>query len=540
MKRWKKAWGLLIVAAILVTAAGALDQVVGGPSDDILDFIPAFTSGKINAPSNATAFGSPLALGITLMWQDNSNNETGFAVERKRAVDPGFTRVGTVPANAKTYPNTRTYLDPNIETAVTYTYRVKAYRLGKESGYSNEVSASCNMPKNPATPSNLLATPASASSIALTWRDNADNETNYFVERSTSCSSGFSQIAKLNANVTTYTDNGLPANSSFCYRIRAGVPKPGTLGYIYSSYSNTSSATTQSLPNPVLTGPSTVTQYFNLVWTYSWPQPWQADDHYVLEFSRTSPTSGFQVLATYDNGDRGSPKTQEILPEAADIGTTIYYRVRAYCNGGWYPSNALAISTPYISIGVYPTFDNLINDSSIDSSVRITVYANGDLQTGTFYVSLPMTGDSFVTSASLLRFDEYGGLPLSTFIAGRTIQAAQLILTPKNVPLPGTNYLLQLLKQSWNPATLTFATCPTMWATPVTTMLPPTAAGTPWKIDVKAHVQAWANGTDNYGFILRDAFVVHPGYTAARYFDIYSLETAVYYNQLPQMYLEIR
>jgi Galactose oxidase-like, Early set domain/Fibronectin type III domain/Glyoxal oxidase N-terminus len=89
----------------------------------------------------------------------------------------------------------------------------------------------------PAAPTNLMATAVSRSQINLSWTDNSDNETGFKVERSKN-GRGFSQIATLGANVTTYSSTGLSRNTTYYYWVRAY----NTGGN--SAYSNIASATT--------------------------------------------------------------------------------------------------------------------------------------------------------------------------------------------------------------------------------------------------------------------------------------------------------
>src|SRR5690242_8452561 len=95
-------------------------------------------------------------------------------------------------------------------------------------------------------PTSLTATAVSSSQINLAWADTNSNESNYFVERSLSSTSGFTQIASLGANVTSYSSTGLAAGTTYYYRVRASM-KNGT----YSTYSNVASARTTSVaPTP--------------------------------------------------------------------------------------------------------------------------------------------------------------------------------------------------------------------------------------------------------------------------------------------------
>jgi hypothetical protein len=72
---------------------------------------------------------------IRLTWRDNSNNETGFHIERAVGTNPSFTRLASVSANETAYNDTAT------TRGVTYQYRVQAFNATTTSGYSNTASA---------------------------------------------------------------------------------------------------------------------------------------------------------------------------------------------------------------------------------------------------------------------------------------------------------------------------------------------------------------------------------------------------------------
>lgn len=97
----------------------------------------------------------------------------------------------------------------------------------------------------PAAPSNLVASAASSSQINLTWTDNATNEISYKVERATSASGPWTEIAgSLAAGSTSYSATGLGASTTYYFRIRAGNNSGD------SPYSATASTTTSAPPAP--------------------------------------------------------------------------------------------------------------------------------------------------------------------------------------------------------------------------------------------------------------------------------------------------
>lgn len=73
----------------------------------------------------------------------------------------------------------------------------------------------------PTAPSNLNGTVASTSQINLTWTDNSGTETGFKIERKTGVGGTWSQIATVGANVTSYSNTGLMANTTYYYRVRA-------------------------------------------------------------------------------------------------------------------------------------------------------------------------------------------------------------------------------------------------------------------------------------------------------------------------------
>lgn len=92
----------------------------------------------------------------------------------------------------------------------------------------------------PAAPSGLVATGVSSSQINISWTDNSSNETGFKIERKIGASGTYSQIATVGANVTSYSNTGLSAGTTYYYRVRAYN------SYGDSAYSNEASATTSS------------------------------------------------------------------------------------------------------------------------------------------------------------------------------------------------------------------------------------------------------------------------------------------------------
>ncbi len=90
----------------------------------------------------------------------------------------------------------------------------------------------------PAAPTNLVANVVSSTQINLFWTDNANNETEYQVERRLASGGSFAPIGTLGANSTNFPNAGLTANTQYIYRVRAHNSAGD------SDYSNEANATT--------------------------------------------------------------------------------------------------------------------------------------------------------------------------------------------------------------------------------------------------------------------------------------------------------
>jgi len=169
------------------------------------------------APSGFTAVPSTLSVNlptVSLHWTDNANNETGFTLQR--ATNTGFTTgLTTVALGA----NVMLYTDTGVTTRTTYYYRLRA---GNAVGNSTWVTASAVTPgRLPATPTNLLVSTTLRTAIRIAWTDNANNETGFYIERSTAGANGpWSRITTVGANTTSYWSSGL-INRTYWYRVQA-------------------------------------------------------------------------------------------------------------------------------------------------------------------------------------------------------------------------------------------------------------------------------------------------------------------------------
>ena len=161
---------------------------------------------------------------LDLTWKDNSNNETGFTIERK-------TSGGTYAKIAEVGSNTTKYSDTSTQFGTSYYYRVKA-NGNFDSGYSNEAPGLLQkfavMPNIeydkliPAAPTGLIAEtiPGDPKGVKLSWQASPAIIDGYIVERK-SGSADWEMSSTVSADKTSVTESGLNANQSYSYRVRA-------------------------------------------------------------------------------------------------------------------------------------------------------------------------------------------------------------------------------------------------------------------------------------------------------------------------------
>jgi hypothetical protein len=144
---------------------------------------------------------------ITLMWQDNSNNENGFKIYRWNGTEFQYwTSVGT---------NITTFTDTGLDCGSGYAYEVSAYNSDGESAHTAWVEGtteSCGEP--PATPSNLQAAALDSTRIKLTWTDNSDNEDGFHIYSE-------DYVATVGSNTTSYIVTDLEPDTWYCHHIFA-------------------------------------------------------------------------------------------------------------------------------------------------------------------------------------------------------------------------------------------------------------------------------------------------------------------------------
>ena len=283
------------------------------------------------APAAPSDLGATASLEqVDLSWTDNSDNETGFEVWRSTTGAGGtFALEATVGADVKSFGNTG--LQDNAE----YCYRVRATGSGGlDSPFTATACATTPIPQAPppAAPSNLAAVPTSPTVIALSWIDNASDETGFEIWRSTTGATGtYSLLSSVVANVTNANDSGLDPVVPYCYKVRA----VGAVNAPPSDFTTASCATTPAPPAPNTPDNVSATATSTTDITVTWRD--NSSDETGFEIWRsTTGASGTYSLLVSVAANAESTNDTGLTP-----GTQYCYKVKAL-GGGVTPSSPLS------------------------------------------------------------------------------------------------------------------------------------------------------------------------------------------------------
>ena len=149
----------------------------------------ATTLANIPIAPSGLRITSILSNKVFLAWTDNSNNESGFKIQRKQGATGTYTQIATPGANVTTYTDNDTALLDGTQ----YYYKVSAYNSAGDSPFSNEVNGVTLL----ADPTSLAATAVSSTQVGLTWTDNSASETGYLIERKETSNGTYAQIGSV-------------------------------------------------------------------------------------------------------------------------------------------------------------------------------------------------------------------------------------------------------------------------------------------------------------------------------------------------------
>lgn len=328
---------------------------------------------------------------ITITW-NNVSYEEGYTVYRSVNASSGYTAIANVGAGVTNYTNT------GLSGNTSYYFKVRSYNSDYTSGYS--IYKSAKTKKNPPLiPTISGGTANSNTTITLTWNDVLYEE-GYKIYRATSSGGTYSYIASVGSGVTSYSNSGLPGNTTYYYKIRSYNSD------YHSGYSAYKAVKTKKNPpsTPTL---SSATPYSNTRIDLVWNNVSYEEGYRI--YRSTNASSGYTQIATVGAGVTSYSNTG--LPG----NTTYYYKVRSYNSDytsaySGYQSAKTKLNppgTPSISLScssssaITISWNNVSGESGYkvyrgtspgsittlvaNLSANITSYTNTGLSAGTYY-----------------------------------------------------------------------------------------------------------------------------------------------------------
>jgi len=338
--------------AVWALASSALLALVG--CGDPTSSLP-----PIQAPSGVTAAELPSG-DIRVSWQDNSDDETSFQLDRSSTGSAGtYTTLASLGADVSAYD------DAQVDGVSQYCYRVRA--VGPSGTTPSAFTApACHQSVAPAAPSALAASPT-FEQVDLTWTDNSDTEAGFEVWASTSGPGGsFALEATVGADVGSYHSTGLQDGAEYCYRVRAVGPKGQS-----SPFADAVCATTPVPTLPPPAAPTNLTAVVSASATISLAWSDHASNEQGFEIWRSAGPAG--VSAPIDTVGVNATSSDD---GALTPGTQYCYEVRALGSGSAPPSGfsngacatAPAAPAPPSSLAAAPQSSTAIRLTWADNS----------------------------------------------------------------------------------------------------------------------------------------------------------------------------
>lgn len=460
-------------------------------------------------PSDLSGTADSNGCFIHITWSDNSNNETGFVLLKKK--DDGLWNE----TYAVLSSNTTSYTDSDLLSGV-YVYRIKAYNDYGDSLLSDETTDLIIL-DIPSAPTNLIASGDSINgTVSLSWTDNSGNEDRFIIARRVNSGAWVNAYDTVGANVTSYidTNQGAPplTNGTYTYRVSAsnsdGVSSP----------SNEASAVISSAsPDAPSNLDSTLNGFdIDLTWTDNSGN----EECFVLE--RQIDGGEFSVLA-----DSIPANTTSYLDAGLAPYHTYTYRVMARNN---YGDSAFSNETwKYIAeetftITLKEGVDGYIGcrDAYLDAASPTLNYGNDPYNYVrnnskiNFLISFDMPSQVLGKQIVEARIGFYCWT-VSSYTAGQYLDLYNVTETWIEGTADGA---YQEGSTSWD-----VRCCADLWATPGGTVdsqilgqsLIPNSTYYP-EFDITDLVQQWVDGTtENYGVLLRNDSTVVTGIKASEY-----------------------
>ncbi|MBU4486495.1 MAG: SUMF1/EgtB/PvdO family nonheme iron enzyme, partial [Candidatus Delongbacteria bacterium] len=257
------------------------------------------------APTNLT-YSKISISSIKLDWQESSNGEDGFKIDKKIGLaiwDVVFDSVST---------NIKTWTDADAEINEDIQYRVYAYKGNNTSSPVETTTINNTFP----APDNLVTAQQSLTEVQITWTDNSIGEEKFEIERKLSSETTYVKVGEITGSDTgtkSWNETELTINLTYDFQVKA------VYGSDESFYSTITGYETFPPPANLATSVESETS-IKLTWTDNSI----GEDGFKID--RKVGSSGAWVTGYAGT----SANTTTWIDTDLITGTTYYYKVHAF------------------------------------------------------------------------------------------------------------------------------------------------------------------------------------------------------------------
>jgi fibronectin type 3 domain-containing protein len=145
---------------------------------------------------------------INIAWTNTATNATGIMINRKVGANGVLTTVATLP------PTATSYNDTNVTPGTLYEYHVQSFNISGNNDFSGVSVTSL-----PAAPTGVTAIGGNNENT-ISWQP-VTGAVSYNIYRATVSGGETSVALATNLTTTSFSDTGLPLNSTYYYEVTA-------------------------------------------------------------------------------------------------------------------------------------------------------------------------------------------------------------------------------------------------------------------------------------------------------------------------------
>ncbi|MDA3839018.1 MAG: SUMF1/EgtB/PvdO family nonheme iron enzyme [Candidatus Delongbacteria bacterium] len=185
---------------------GFLGEDVSGLSEDF----EVWLQFNLNPPSNIY-FEKVSIDTISLTWDDNSDNEDGFVIDKKIGINNWIENFTSVNSNITSWSDNNAEINTNLQ------YRVKSYieQYYSSASITPIIDNTIPSPSNLSGDINLL-------DVTLGWEDNSNGEDGFKIDRKYDGDPWIADYATIGSNIITWNET-VADTGKYYYRVKAFI-----------------------------------------------------------------------------------------------------------------------------------------------------------------------------------------------------------------------------------------------------------------------------------------------------------------------------